>query len=73
MIEYRVQKGKLNGRYKDELITDMRSQAFACYFNLDLQCGEKKRIQEMYLDSDMLPETLLQYSKYWTQGRGERA
>ncbi len=73
MVEYRVQKGKLNGNYKDEIITENSSQAWAVYFNLVLDCGEKKRIQEMYLDNDMPPETLKQYSKYWTQGRGERA
>lgn len=73
MIEYRVQKGKLNGNYKDVFITEERPQAWACYFNLDLECGEKKRIQEMYLDNELKPKTLHQYSKYWTQGRGERA
>ena len=72
MIEYRVQKGKLNGNYKDVLLTKDRSTAWACYFKTTLECGEKKRIQEMYIDCDAKPETLKQYSKYWTRGRGER-
>jgi hypothetical protein len=72
LIEYRVQTGQLNGNYKDVLITEERRTAWACYFKTTLEYGEKKRIQEMYIDSDMKPKTLEQYSKYWTQGRGER-
>ena len=73
MIQYRIQSGKLRGNYKDVLITKERSVAWACYFKMVLMCGEKKRIQEMYIDNDLKPKTLAQYSKYWTQGRGERA
>ncbi len=73
MIQYRVQKSKtLKGSYKDVLITKERNVAWACWYKTTLKHGEKKRIQEMYIDSELKPVTLAQYSRYWTRGRGER-
>ena len=72
MIEYRVQKGKLSANYKDVLVTQHKKWAWKTYFETTLECGEKKRIQEMYIDNDAKPKTLKQDSRYWTQGYGER-
>ena len=62
---YKVQKGKLNGNYKDILDTENKGFAWACYFKTTLEPGEKKRITR---DG----KKLKQASRYWTTGYGER-
>ena len=65
-MTYRVQKGKLNGTYKDVLETENESQARGCYFGMKIKAGEKKRLQEIPELEGNKPETLYQLSQYWT-------
>ena len=72
-MSYLVQKGKLNGNYKDVMKpTTEKSSAWARYFSITLECGEKKRIQELVTIGDAKPVTLKMDRRYWTQGYGER-
>ena len=71
-MKYKVQMGKLNGKYKTILDTTNREFAWAFYFKTTLEHGEKKRILRIPTIGDMKPETLKSDRRYWTQGYGER-
>lgn len=71
-MKYKVQKGPLPGHYATVFDTADKSQAWAVYFKLTLERGEKKRIQEIATIGDAKPVTLKMDNRYWTRGRGER-
>lgn len=71
-MKYKVQLGKLNGKYKTILDTTYSAQAWALYFKTNLECGEKKRIQEIPTIGNAEAKTLNKARRYWTQGYGER-
>ena len=71
-MKYKVQKGPLPGRYETIFDTTDKSQAWAVYFRTTLECGEKKRMQEIATIGDAKPVTLKMDNRYWTRGYGER-
>ena len=62
---YKVQKGKIEGKYEDILTTKHRGYAWRFYFETTLELGEKKRIMQG-------GKKLKMERRYYTQGYGER-
>lgn len=62
---YKVRKGRLDGSYKDILVTENKSYAWKTYFEIMLEKGDKKQITG---DGKKIRHD----RRYWTQGYGER-
>ena len=65
-MEYRVQKGKVNGNYKDVCKIESSDDAWSCYTGIRLAKGQKKRIQELSSHEGVKPKTLAHWSRLWT-------